>query len=199
MINEDGFRSLSSATISRRRLLGGLAGSAVVLGGGSLLSGCTGTSTPAAGSSASASKTASFGSSASDDVPKRAIAAMIDAFSKKSGDTITINTVPHNDFQNNINTYLQGSPDDAFTWFAGYRMQYYAARDCSLRSTMLGKHRRELLRRPKKASTGDDGKKYLIPNYNYPWGFFYRKSLWAGQGLRGPDHLRRPEGPRHRR
>ena len=64
MINEDGFRSLGSATISRRRLLGGLAGSAVVLGGGSLLSGCTGTSAPAAGSSASASKTASFGSSA---------------------------------------------------------------------------------------------------------------------------------------
>ncbi|HXD24864.1 MAG TPA: hypothetical protein VN609_02975, partial [Propionibacteriaceae bacterium] len=104
MINEDGVRSLGSATISRRRLLGGLAGSAVVLGGGSLLAGCTGTSAPAAGSSASASKTASFGSSASDDVPKRAIAAMIDAFSKKSGDTITINTVPHNDFQNNINT-----------------------------------------------------------------------------------------------
>ena len=94
----------------------------MVLGGGSLLAGCTGTSAPAAGGGASASKTATLGSSASDDVPKRAIAAMVDAFSKKSGDTITVNTVPHNDFQKNINTYLQGSPDDVFTWFAGYRM-----------------------------------------------------------------------------
>jgi multiple sugar transport system substrate-binding protein len=187
MINEDGVRSLGSATISRRRLLGGLAGSAVVLGSGSLLSGCTGTSAPPAGGGASASKSASFGSSASDDVPKRAIAAMIDAFSKKSGDTITINTVPHNDFQNNINTYLQGSPDDAFTWFAGYRMRYYAGKGLvapldDVWQGIAGNFSEAI----SKASTGDDGKKYFVPNYNYPWGFFYRKSVWQDKGYEVP-------------
>ena len=34
----------------------------------------------------------------------------------------------------------------------------------------------------KKASTGADGKMYFVPNYNYPWGCFYRKSLWAEKG-----------------
>ncbi len=38
-----------------------------------------------------------------------------------------------------------------------------------------------------KASTGDDGKKYLMPMYNYPWGFFYRKSVWADKGYAVPE------------
>ena len=40
--------------------------------------------------------------------------------------TVKVNTVDHNTFQENINTYLQGTPDDVFTWFAGYRMRYFA-------------------------------------------------------------------------
>src|SRR5674476_1057583 len=54
--------------------------------------------------------------------------AGLDAYTKKTTNTVKVNTVPHNDFQNNINSYLQGSPDMAFTWFAGYRMRYYAAK-----------------------------------------------------------------------
>ncbi|MFH5878658.1 ABC transporter substrate-binding protein [Arthrobacter sp. NA-172] len=38
----------------------------------------------------------------------------------------------------------------------------------------------------KKASTGPDGKMYLVLNYNYPWGFFYRKSFWAEKGYAVP-------------
>jgi multiple sugar transport system substrate-binding protein len=38
----------------------------------------------------------------------------------------------------------------------------------------------------KKASTGDDGKQYFVPNYNYPWGFFYRKSVWQSNGWEVP-------------
>ena len=33
------------------------------------------------------------------------------------------------------------------------------------------------------ASTGDDGKQYFVPIYNYPWAVLYRKSLFAGEGL----------------
>ena len=39
----------------------------------------------------------------------------------------------------------------------------------------------------KAASTGDDGKQYFIPFYNYPWVVIYRKSLFAGEGLHGPE------------
>jgi multiple sugar transport system substrate-binding protein len=153
------------------------------------LAACTGTTTTASTGSASAvgGQTVTVGSGSSDDIPKRAYQAVFDAYAKKSSNTVKVNTVPHNDFQNNINSYLQGSPDMAFTWFAGYRMRYYAAK--GLATPMddawaeVGSSFSDGLA---KASTGDDGKKYLMPMYNYPWGFFYRKSVWAAKGYTVP-------------
>ncbi|WP_334172362.1 ABC transporter substrate-binding protein [Sinomonas sp.] len=169
--------------MDRRTLLKTLGVGAVGLAGVPLLSGCTGGSGPSGGSG----KSMTFGSSASDDVPKRAYQAVVDAFQKKEGATVTVNTVSHNDFQNKINSYLEGSPDDAFTWFAGYRMQYYAGKGLLAPIDdvwqQIGGNFSDAL---KKASTGPDGKMYFVPNYNYPWGFFYRKSFWAQKGYTVP-------------
>ncbi|MDQ1721633.1 MAG: multiple sugar transport system substrate-binding protein [Pseudonocardiales bacterium] len=179
--------SSSQPGLSRRTLLKGLGfGSAGVLAA-PLLAACTGGSKPSSGSSGAASKSTSVGSGSSDDVPKRAYQAVFDAFSKQSGDTVKVNTVPHNDFQNNINSYLNGSPDDVFTWFAGYRMRFYAGKGLAapvddVWNKISGNFSEALA----KASTGDDGKKYFVPNYNYPWGFFYRKSLWDAKGYQVP-------------
>ena len=176
----------STSLLGRRTLLKGLAGGALALSGAGALAGCTGAKAPAAGASA-ASTTATLGSSGSDDVPKRAIAAMVKAFETKAGKTITVNTVPHNDFQNNITSYLQGSADDSFTWFAGYRMRYFAAKDlCAPIDDIWDKIGANYSDAFAKASTGDDGKKYFVPLYNYPWGFFYRKSVWAKYGYSVP-------------
>lgn len=174
------FGALAKTQVNRRVILSGAVGAAAI----SVLAACT----PGGGSATStASKTLTFGSGSSDDVPKRAYAAVVAAFQKSSGDKVTTNTVAHNDFQNNINTYLQGSPDDAFTWFAGYRMRYYAGKDLVAPIDdvwdKIGKNFSSALT---KASTGDDGKKYFVPNYNYPWGFFYRKSVWAAKGYTVP-------------
>ena len=175
------------APLQRRTLLKGLATGALALGGASTLAACTGAKQPAAGSGASASKSATLGSGSSDEVPKKATQAVIDAFQAKSGDTIKINTVPHNDFQNNINTYLQGSPDDAFTWFAGYRMNYYAVKGLAAPlDDVWEKIGANISEAVTKASTGEDGKKYLVPLLNYPWGFFYRKSVWQDKGYEEP-------------
>ena len=110
------------------------------------------------------------------------------AFEKKSKDKVTTNTSDHNGFQDKITNYLQGSPDDAFTWFAGYRMRYYAKKglvaDISDVWDKIGGNFSSAL---KKASTGNDGKQYFVPNYNYPWGFFYRKSFWAEKGYQVPE------------
>jgi len=168
-----------------RRSMFALTGGVTLAG----LAACTGTTAPAASGSAATvgGQTITFGSGASDDVPKRAYQAVFDAYAKKTTNTVKVNTVPHNDFQNNINSYLQGSPDMAFTWFAGYRMRYYAAK--GLASPMddawatVGANFSDGLA---KASTGDDGKKYLMPMYNYPWGFFFRKSVWAAKGYTVP-------------
>jgi len=153
-----------------------------------VLAACTGA--PAGGGGKSAAKTATFGSNASDDVPKRAYAAFVDAFQKKSGDTITTNTTDHNSFQEKISNYLQGAPDDAFTWFAGYRMQYYSKKgltaDVDDVWDKIGSNYSDGLA---KASTGEDGKKYFVPNYNYPWGFFYKKSVWQSKGYQVPTTM----------
>ena len=169
---------------TRRSILKGAAVGAAGVAGLPLLAACTGGSS--GGGSGSTSTT--LGSSASDPVPKAGIAAMVSAFEKKSGDKVTINTKSHNDFQNAINSYLQGSPDDGFTWFAGYRMRYYAAKGLvaplddvwdKLGADNFGAG-------IVTASTGDDGKKYFVPNYNYPWAIFYRKSVWQSKGYQVP-------------
>ncbi|MGW2525198.1 carbohydrate ABC transporter substrate-binding protein, partial [Streptomyces sp. NPDC001617] len=115
---------LSLPSPSRRSLLRGVGGAALVAGAGiPLLSAC--------GSSGSSSdpKTVSVGSNDSDAVPKKAYAAVYADFKKQSGITAKVNTKDHNTFQEQINSYLQGTPDDVFKWFAGYRMQFFAAKN----------------------------------------------------------------------
>jgi multiple sugar transport system substrate-binding protein len=179
----------AATAFNRRTLLKGAGIGALGLIAAPVLAACTGA--PAGnGGGKSASKNFSFGSNASDDVPKRAYAAFVDAFEKKSGDTVKVNTTDHNSFQEKISNYLQGSPDDAFTWFAGYRMQYYSKKgltaDVDDVWEKIGDNYSEGLT---KASTGEDGKKYFVPNYNYPWGFFYRKSVWQSKGYQPPKTM----------
>ncbi len=180
-----------SGDMQRRTFLKALGvGTVGVAGLSPLLAACTGASSKSSGSGsggATASKSTTVGSNYSDAVPKAAFQSMIDGFTKQSGDTAKINTVAHNDFQNNINNYLQGSPDDVFTWFAGFRMRYYAKKDLAAPIDdvwqKIGSNMSDAFA---KASTGDDGKKYLVPLYNYPWAFFYRKSVFQSKGYQVP-------------
>src|SRR5438309_2005957 len=110
----------TSSTVSRRSLLRGTVLGAGALAVPSLLAAC-------GGSSGSGSKTVTFGSNYSDAIPKAGLANVMSTYEKKSGKTVKINTVDHNTFQQNINRYLKGSPDDVFSWFAGNRMKFFAA------------------------------------------------------------------------
>ncbi|WP_279582817.1 ABC transporter substrate-binding protein [Fodinicola feengrottensis] len=109
------------------------------------------------------------------------------AFSDKNGATVKINTVDHNTFQEQINNYLQGRPDDVITWFAGYRMRFFAKKgllgDISDVWTQVGSQFSSAM---KKASTGEDGKQYFIPLDNYAWAVFYRKSVFQQHGYEVP-------------
>ncbi|HEX2705101.1 MAG TPA: hypothetical protein VHM65_05025, partial [Candidatus Lustribacter sp.] len=118
--------SVRAQQLSRRTMLRGAAGAGALLMTPSLLAACGGSSTSSSTGSAGGAATGvvSFGSNYSDKVPKAAMAAVLDAFAKaKPGLSTKINTIDHNTFQENINTYLQGAPDDVFTWFAGFRMR----------------------------------------------------------------------------
>jgi multiple sugar transport system substrate-binding protein len=169
--------------LSRRGMLMGMGAGAAGLALSPVLAACTGSS--GGGGSGSA---VSIGSNYSDPVPKKAFAALVAGFKKaNSGDTATVNTVDHNDFQDNINNYLQGSPQDVFTWFAGFRMRFYAKKGLvAPLDDVWGKVGSNFSSAFAKASTGDDGKKYFVPLYNYPWAFFYSKSLWQKNGYQVP-------------
>lgn len=174
----------SVAGISRRNLLAGAAAAGALLGVPSLLAGCG-----SSDSGNSNSKNISLGSNQSDDKPKAVVAKVMDGFKTSSGVTVAINTVDHNTFQENINNYLQGKPDDVFTWFAGYRMRFFASKglagDVSDVWTTLSGFSDAF----KTASTGDDGKQYFVPASYYPWAVFYRKSVWQQHGYQVPKTL----------
>ncbi|OLF09942.1 hypothetical protein BU204_32540, partial [Actinophytocola xanthii] len=92
-----------AAAVSRRTLLTG------TLGAGALaaLTACGG-GEDTGGGGGGGGGTVTFGSNWADEVPKNAVAAMIKGY---SGGEVRINTVDHNSFQENINSYLQGGPD----------------------------------------------------------------------------------------
>jgi multiple sugar transport system substrate-binding protein len=172
---------LSLPSPNRRTLLRGIGGAAVLGAGIPLLSACGGSGT------ASDPKTVTLGSKASDPVPKKAFADIYAAYTKKSGITVDVNTKDSNTFQEQINSYLQGTPDDVFTWFAGYRMQFFAAKGLATPIDdvwkTIGGNFPEAMH---KLSKGEDGKYYLVPLYTYPWAIFYRKSVFKEKGYEVP-------------
>src|SRR6266545_3329217 len=93
--------------------------------------------------------------------------------------TVGSNASDHNTFQQNINSYLQGTPQDVFFWFAGNRMNFFAQKGLATPISdvweKIGPNFTDAL---KAASTGSDGKQYFVPFYYYPWAVFYRKSVF---------------------
>jgi multiple sugar transport system substrate-binding protein len=184
----------SQAALSRRNLLKGFAGTAAAAAVPTALVGCGGDDEPAPSGGGTAKKSVgsvTFGSNASDPVPKAAYEKVFAAFKTASGGDVKVNTVDHNTFQEQINSYLQGKPDDVFTWFAGYRMQFFAQRglatDISDVWEEVGSNYSDAL---KGASTGSDGaKQFFVPFYYYPWALFYRKSVFEKNGYEVPKTL----------
>jgi multiple sugar transport system substrate-binding protein len=184
--------------LTRRDVLRGLAGVAGVATIPGLLAACGGGASPAPSAGASAGPSAApslggsitFGSNYSDQVPKDAMQAIVDAFTSETGVAVKINTVDHGTFQDQISSYLQGTPDDVFTWFSGYRMRFFAAQGLATPIddvwAKVGSNYSDAF---KVGSTGDDGHQYFIPIYNYPWAMFYRKSVFAEKGYTIPTTL----------
>src|SRR5665213_1309586 len=143
---------------------------------------------PASSSSAAvAGGNITFGSNYSDAAPKAAFQTIIDAATKQTNVQITVNTTDHNTFQNNISTYLQGTPDDLATWFAGYRLQFFAAQNLLTPiDDVWDKIGANFNDAGKSLSKGLDGHYYMVPLYNYPWVVFYNKSVFTAKGYTVP-------------
>src|SRR4051812_7029352 len=103
---------VGSAAPTRRNVLKGAMAATAALGLGSSLTACS------SGGGSGSDRPVTFGSNFSDAVPKNAMAEVFAAFTKKSKTEVTVHTTDHNSYQEKINSYLQGTPDDVFSWFA---------------------------------------------------------------------------------
>lgn len=172
--------SVEQNGVSRRTLIKGAAlGGIGIAGGATVLSSC--------GSKASGPM--SFGARTVDESPTKQLKGLVAAYEKKSGNKVTYNATESNAFQNNLSQYLQGTPDDAFQWMAGFRMQFFAEQglleDVSdVWKDLEGQYDNSY----KIASTGLDGKQYFVPQSWYPWGLHYRKSMVKDLGL-DPENI----------
>ena len=148
---------------------------------------------PAAGSSGGgsdgrqqgASGTLTFGSNQSDAVPKKAYADIVAGFTRPQASRSRPTRSTTTRSRSTSTPTCRASPDDVFTWFAGYRMRSSPPRAWPATSATSGRTLNGFSDALKAASTGDDGKQYFVPFDNYPWAIFYRKSVFAGEGLPG--------------
>jgi len=177
--------------ISRRRLLAGIAGVAGLSLAPGVFAACAGPSqtsgTSARASVAGAKPPTTVGSYYSDPVPRAAMQDVVDSFMASTGLKATLNTVDNASFQNGINAYLQGTPDDVFTWFAGNRMRFFAAQGLAgPLSDIWPQIKGNFSEGAQLASTAADGKPYFVPFHTYPWVVLHKKSVWEDRGYETP-------------
>ena len=178
---------------TRRNILRAAGLGGLVLGSSSLLAACGGSDAPATGGTTAGGGGGGGGSvkfginEARGSGPAfTRLEAMANTYAEETGTEVSLNAVDHNTFQESINTYLQGTPDDVFTWFAGFRMAQFAENGllADLSDVWpidgLGEAFQE-------ASTAPDGNQYFVPVSYYPWAVFYRKSVFADNGWAVPE------------
>lgn len=177
-----------NTSLDRRSVLKGLlaAGGFAVTPG--LLAACGSSADSSGGGSASkvVTVTSRFPSAPSRD----AYQAQFDEFTRQTGINVKVNLTDNTAFNQQINTYLTGKPDDLFTWSAGYRMRFFADRGLvSPMDDVWEKIGSKYTAAAQQASTGTDGHKYIVPVYYYPEAFFYRKSVWQQRGYVVPKTM----------
>lgn len=181
------------------RMLAGLATFAVLV---TACSGSTVSTAPSAAASVAASVAASeapasaspaalgattIRSNEHEKVPAASVKAMVDYCTTKTGVTAPVAITNHNDFQDQFNTYMQGTPEDIVKWFTGERLRF-PARNGLLTpiDSVWDRISANYSEGMKKAAQGDDGKQYAVPIVSYPWVMLYRKSLFAEKGYTVP-------------
>jgi multiple sugar transport system substrate-binding protein len=192
-------------SISRRTVLKGLAGAAGLVSVPAIIAACSSsgaTSAPTEAGSAAASEAASaapsaaasvaagslsVGSNHSDPGEKKGMEAINAAFTQETGITVNMNTVDHGTFQDQLTSYLGGTPETAYTWFSGFRMKFFADQGLNVAvDDVWDKVKGNYTAGFANSVVGNDGKVYGIPVDYYPWCVFYRKSVFTDKGYTVP-------------
>jgi multiple sugar transport system substrate-binding protein len=159
----------------------------VLAGGATLLGALALPGLAACGSGGSGGNTVTFGSSDEPGTEQQGHNLVWSAAKTAIGVSVTTNSVDHNTFQAQIDNYLQATPQDFFSWGAGYRMRDLARRGLVDNVDDAWKAMGSQYSASAKALvTGDDGHQYYIPFDVNPWVVYYRKSVWAKYGYQIP-------------
>ncbi len=181
----------SLRSVSRRNVLKGMAVVAGAAAVPTILAACSTAATTApssGGGTGAVTGTVKIGSNHSDPGESKGMGLINAAFEAANpGAKVVQNQVDHDTFQNQIAAYLQGTPDDAFTWFSGYRMRFFAAKGLTTAiDDVWSSVKSNFTSGFATSVTGDDSKVYGIPVDYYPWAVFYRKSVFADKGYTVP-------------
>ncbi|MFD6949658.1 sugar ABC transporter substrate-binding protein [Nocardiopsis sp. TSRI0078] len=173
-------RPVGPPGLRRRTLLRGLAGAGTLLA----LPGLAGCGAGGRGDP----NTVTMASNRANPAQREAVGESVGNFEAASGLAVEVNTFQSTAFQESINNYLQGTPDDVIGWFAGYRMRFFAERGLvSDVSEVWDRHFKDAFTdQVRDLCTADDGKQYMVPDSTAPWAVFHRRSLFEQNGYEVP-------------
>ena len=124
----------------------------------------------------------------SDPVPKKAMEELIADFQKANPDvTVKWNNFDHEGYKSAIRNFLTADAPDVVAWYAGNRMEPFVKaglfEDVTDVWTANGL---DVQLKSSAPSMTIDGKKWGMPYTYYQWGIYYRKDIFAEQGITPP-------------
>jgi multiple sugar transport system substrate-binding protein len=124
----------------------------------------------------------------SDPVPKKAMEELIADFQKANPDvTVKWNNFDHEGYKSAIRNFLTADAPDVVAWYAGNRMEPFVK--AGLFDDVTDVWTANGLDEQLKSSAPSmmiDGKKWGMPYTYYQWGIYYRKDIFAEQGITPP-------------
>ncbi len=126
----------------------------------------------------------------SDPAPREAFAQLVTMFEEQFPNyDVVVNTFPHEDFKTLLRTWLPAPEGpDVLTWFAGERMQYFAAQGLlePLDDVFADGGFSALFPEAFRTVCTYGDHFYFVPQSWYWWGVWYRKSIFEELGLTPP-------------
>jgi len=124
----------------------------------------------------------------SDPVPKKAMEELIADFQKANPDvTVKWNNFDHEGYKSAIRNFLTADAPDVDAWYAGNRMAPFVKAGLfeDVTDVWTANGLDEQLKSSAPSMT-IDGKKWGMPYTYYQWGIYYRKDIFAEQGITPP-------------
>ena len=124
----------------------------------------------------------------SDPAPKQAFQELIDGFKEAHPDVeVEWNVFDHEGYKTSIRNFLTADAPDIAAWYAGNRMAPYVnAGLFEDVSDVWADNGLDESLKSAAASMEMDGKKWGVPYTYYQWGIYYRKDIFADNGIEPP-------------